>query len=97
VRLALLACPKWERLPVLVTVTRFSAGHIDSHLGGIGAALKSVIDEIAEWLPLAKKRGPKGTLRADDSDPQVTWKGEQAKCARGTHFVTARFEPREEP
>lgn len=82
--------PRWTELPVVVTLTRHGAGVLDPH-DGLPNAFKSVVDEIAEWLPLPKKPGAKGTLRADDSDPRVTWKYDQQKAKPGTAWVTACF------
>ena len=89
--------PRWTELPVVVTLTRHSAGHLDPH-DGLPNAFKAVVDEIAEWLPLPKKpfavrtkAGVEKRMRADDSDPRVTWKYDQQKSKPGTAWVTACF------
>jgi hypothetical protein len=79
-------------LPVTVTLTRHAAGSLDKH-DGLPSAFKSVVDELAVWLGLpVNKRG-----HADDSDPRVEWKYDQAKCPRGTTWISIRFEPRGAP
>ncbi len=66
-------------LPVVVTLRRLSAGVLDDD--GLRAALKSARDGIADALGLR-----------DDSDPRVTWRYEQGKCARGRFGVRVRIE-----
>lgn len=102
VKRTLLACPHWTSLPVTVTLTRFGAGRVDAH-DGLPNCFKSVVDEIAEWLPLPKKphavrtkQGLEKRLRADDSDARVTWLYWQEKAPPGTGFVIARFSPRKD-
>jgi hypothetical protein len=79
------------KLPVTVTLTRHSSGRLDAH-DGLPGAFKSVVDELAVWLGLpANSKG-----HADDSDPRVTWKYDQAKAPPKQTWVTVRFSPRED-
>lgn len=83
----MLACPKFP-LPCVVTLKRFSAGKLDKH-DGLPNSQKTVVDELAKWLGLpVNKRG-----HADDSDPRVEWKYDQAKCPAKQGWVEVTFEP----
>ncbi len=82
--LSLLTVPRdlKPKPPLTVTMTRFSAGTLDT--GGLWASLKSVEDATAEFLGV------------DDADPIVTWLVDQKACKRGTHFVEVGFAKRED-
>lgn len=67
-------------LPIVVTMTRHSAGKLDDD--NLRGALKAVRDGVA----LA--------YRVDDADRRIEWRYDQAKCARGEHFVTITIEGR---
>lgn len=70
-------------LPIVVTVTRLApSGGLDPH-DGLGAALKGVIDGIADALGLK-----------NDRDARVTWRLEQDRAARGYYGVRIRIEAR---
>jgi hypothetical protein len=63
------------QLPVIVCLTRHSAGTLDAH-DNLPSAMKHVVDEIASWLGI------------DDADPRVQWRYEQEKCKRGLTWVS---------
>jgi len=54
-------------LPCRITLTRISAGELDSH-DNLPSAFKHIVDGLADWLGI------------DDADPRVTWAYEQEKC-----------------
>lgn len=62
-------------LPVIVCLTRYSAGSLDAH-DNLPSAFKHVVDELADWLGV------------DDSDSRVKWTYEQEKCKRGLTWIT---------
>lgn len=66
--------------PVTVTVTRCSAGELDSH-DNLRTALKHVVDGVADFLG------------CDDRDSRITWRYEQQREKRGVHAVKIRIEP----
>lgn len=71
--------------PWRVTITRVSPGRLDPH-DGLGAALKGVIDGIAEALGI------------DDGDERrVRFVPAQRKGRRGEHGVEVLLEPRVRP
>lgn len=62
--------------PLTVTITRLApSGGLDPH-DGLGAALKGVIDGIADGLGLT-----------NDRDPRVTWVLGQRRSAKGVYAV----------
>ena len=65
--------------PVTVTVTRCSAGELDSH-DNLRTALKHVVDGVADFLG------------CHDNDPRITWTYAQEKTKRGTHAVKIKIE-----
>ena len=65
-------------LPVRVTLTRVSAGVLDSD--NLLGALKHVRDGVADWLDV------------DDADARIDWVYAQDKGKRGTHLVRVRVE-----
>ena len=68
-------------LPVVVTVTRVAPSKgLDPH-DGLGAALKGVIDGIADGLGLK-----------DDRSSQVTWRLAQCRGPRGRYEVRVAIE-----
>lgn len=68
-------------LPVVVTITRYSAGTLDDD--NLRSALKAVRDGIADRLGVP------------DNDPRVRWCYAQARCTRGEFGVQVRMEPAE--
>lgn len=62
-------------LPVIVCLTRHSAGTLDAH-DNLPSAFKHVVDELASWLGI------------DDADPRVQWRYEQEKCKKGQTWVS---------
>lgn len=68
-------------LPVVVTLTRYSAGTLDDD--NLRSALKAVRDGIAERLGVP------------DNDPRVEWRYAQAKAKRGDFGVQVRLTPAE--
>lgn len=71
---ATIARVRRPRFPIVVTLTRLSAGRLDSD--GLLAALKSLRDGVADGLGLR-----------DDNDPRVTWKYEQETAPRKKYGV----------
>lgn len=70
--------------PVVVTVTRVApSGGLDPH-DGLGAALKGVIDGIADGLGLK-----------NDRDARVTWVLAQRRGAKGVYAVEVEIRARE--
>ncbi len=70
-------------LPVDVTITRVAPSNgLDPH-DGLGAALKGVIDGVADALGLK-----------NDRDPRVTWKLDQRRGAPKQYGVEIRIEVR---
>ena len=67
-------------LPVVVTVTRCSAGRLDGH-DNLPFAMKGTVDEIAEWLGLP-----------NDRDQRVEWKYEQKHADKITRGTIIRIE-----
>lgn len=65
-------------LPVIVTLTRVSAGTLDAH-DNLPSSMKNIVDEIAAWLGI------------DDADPRVSWRYAQAKCAPKKFNVIVEF------
>ncbi len=61
-------------LPVVVTLTRISAGELDEH-DNLRGAMKSIADEIAKQYDIP------------DKDARFTWQYAQEKCKRGTYGV----------
>lgn len=81
-----LAARPLPALPVVVTVRRLAPSQgLDPH-DGLGAAMKGVIDGVADALGLKS-----------DRDPRVTWRLDQERGARGYYGVVVRIEPRAEP
>lgn len=68
-------CP----LPVIVTLTRISAGTLDDDNNQ--GALKGVRDGIAD------------AFGVDDGGDQIKWQYAQAKCKRGEYGVQVTIEP----
>ncbi len=68
-------------IPCVVTLTRFSAGHMDTD--GLAASLKGIRDGIAD------------ALGVNDGGPMVDWVPAQAKCPRGVFGVRVCIEKRE--
>ena len=67
-------------LPAVITLTRHSAGHLDSD--NLQSALKRVRDSVAEWCG------------CDDSDAApLRWKYRQEKCLPGRYFVEIQWGP----
>lgn len=69
-------------LPVVVTLTRLSAGALDGH-DNLRASLKHVVDGVARYL------------KVDDADPRVEWRYAQQTTKRGQYAVEIRIEPRD--
>lgn len=67
------AFPSSITLPVVVTMTRHSAGTLDDD--NLHGALKAVRDGVSDWLHL------------DDADPRVTFVYEQARCEEKKYWV----------
>lgn len=65
--------------PVVVTMTRLSAGKMDDGCG-LNAALKPVRDGVADWL------------KVDDADPQIRWEYRQERAPRGRQAVRVQVE-----
>ena len=63
------------QLPVIVCLTRHSAGFLDPH-DNLPSAFKHVVDELATWMGI------------DDADKRVRWTYEQEKCKRGETWIT---------
>lgn len=61
-------------LPVVVTLTRISAGQLDEH-DNLRGAMKAIADQIADHYALP------------DNDARFTWQYAQEKCKRGTYGV----------
>lgn len=61
-------------LPIVVTLTRISAGELDEH-DNLRGSMKSIADEIAEHYALP------------DKDARFSWHYAQEKCKRGTYGV----------
>lgn len=69
------------KLPCVVTVTRVApSGGLDPH-DGLGAALKGIIDGIADALGLA-----------NDRDPRVEWRLAQRRGPAGRYSVDVTLE-----
>ena len=62
-------------LPVIVCLTRYSAGTLDAHVN-LPSAFKHVVDGLAVWLGI------------EDADHRVRWTYEQEKCKRGLTWIT---------
>jgi hypothetical protein len=60
--------------PVVVTLTRLSAGTLDAH-DNLPSAFKHVVDALAQWLGI------------DDGDPSVRWIYAQQKAKPHTHQI----------
>lgn len=72
-------------LPLVVTVTRIApSSGLDPH-DGLGAALKGVIDGVADALGLR-----------NDRDPRIAWRLDQRRGPRGAYAVELCFEQRED-
>lgn len=82
VRLGLFGC-RLPLLPVVVTITRISAGTLDEH-DNLRGALKSVVDEIAEHYGLP------------DKHPDFEWRYQQERCAPKRYGVRIRIEAKGE-
>lgn len=67
-------------LPLDITITRTSAGCLDSD--NLQGSAKHVRDGIADWIGV------------DDGNPGYTWRVEQSRGARGAVAVTIRIAPR---
>jgi hypothetical protein len=67
-----------DSLPVVVTLTRLSAGTLDSD--NLQGAMKAIRDGVADAYGVA------------DNDPLITWKYEQERCARGNYGVRIEVE-----
>jgi hypothetical protein len=65
--------------PVTVTITRCSAGELDSH-DNLRTALKHVVDGVADFLG------------CHDNDERITYVYAQEKTKRGTHAVKIKIE-----
>lgn len=75
--------PRW---PLVITLTRVAPSDgLDPH-DGLGAALKGVIDGVADGLGLR-----------DDRDARVTWVLGQRRGHKGAYAVEVHIEPRPEP
>ena len=70
------------KLPIIVTLTRISAGELDEH-DNLRGSLKAVVDQIAEQYGIA------------DKDKRIDWQYAQEKAPRGTHGVRVRIEERQ--
>ena len=71
------------RLPCVVTVTRVApSGGLDPH-DGLGAALKGIIDGIADALGIR-----------NDRDSRVEWRLAQRRVAKGTYAVEVEITAR---
>jgi hypothetical protein len=69
------------QLPVVVKMTRYSTGRLDSH-DGLRAACKHIADTVAEWLGV------------DDGDAsRITFQYAQEKCKRGQYGVRVEVFP----
>lgn len=66
--------PIAPKLPVVVTLTRLSAGTLDGH-DNLRQALKPVADGIADYL------------QENDADPHIEWRYAQERCKRGVYGV----------
>ncbi len=70
-------------LPVVATVVRLAPGNgLDPH-DGLRAALKGVVDGVADWLGLD-----------NDRDPRVTWEYDQRRSPKGIYAVEIRIDRR---
>lgn len=67
-----------ERLPVVVTMTRKSAGVLDDD--NLQGSLKHIRDGIAD------------AFGVPDNDPRITWRYAQQKCKRGDFGVGVEIE-----
>ena len=70
------------KLPIIVTLTRISAGELDEH-DNLRGSLKAVVDQIAEQYGIA------------DKDKRIDWQYAQEKAPRGTHGVRVRIDERQ--
>lgn len=68
-------------LPVVVTLTRISAGSLDEH-DNLRGSMKSIVDEIAKLYALP------------DKDPRFEWRYDQAKAKRGQYGVRVCIQPK---
>jgi hypothetical protein len=66
-------------LPCVVTLTRLSAGELDSH-DNLSGSMKGIVDGIADKLGIK------------DNDGRVQWRYEQERCARGKFGVRIELE-----
>lgn len=71
-------------LPVVVLLTRISAGRLDEH-DNLRGAMKSIVDEIAEHYAV------------HDKDRRFEWRYAQQKGKRGEHAVRITIETRAWP
>ena len=69
---------------LVVTLTRISPGHMDSH-DNLRGALKAVVDGIADKLGIR------------DNDPRVQWRYAQEACAKRQFGVRIELEWDDEP
>lgn len=70
--------PKMPSLPVVVTMTRLSAGKLDDD--NLQGACKAVRDGIADAYGIP------------DNDPRITWRYNQERCERGKFGVRIEVE-----
>lgn len=68
-------------LPVVVTMTRLSAGKLDDD--NIPGACKAIRDGIADAYGI------------DDAGPEIQWRYAQQRCSRGAFGVLVRIEPQQ--
>jgi len=68
-------------LPVVVLLTRISAGRLDEH-DNLRGSMKSIVDEIAEHYGLP------------DKDPRFEWRYDQAKAKHGQYGVRVCIQPK---
>lgn len=73
------ASPSSIVLPIVVTLTRYSAGTLDDD--NLIGACKAIRDGIADWL------------RIDDADPRVRYVYEQAWCEPKKYAVVVEVRP----
>lgn len=68
-------------LPVIVTLTRISAGQLDEH-DNLRGAMKSIVDAVADRYGVP------------DKDPRFEWRYGQAKAKRGQYGVRVCIQPK---
>lgn len=86
---AALRCP--FPLPVEVTLTRYSAGHLDE-FDNLPSSLKHVADAVAWWVR-GKPGDRKQIGRADGDETEIRFRAVQEKVRRGVRGVRIEIAP----